>query len=232
MTVLDPTPEQCLAPGHFVDSDHPDVIAFAERVCEAAGADDDRERAVALFLAVRDGIRYDPYALSIEPEDYRASTIVHASSAYCIPKAILLTASCRVVGIPARLGFADVRNHLQSEKLRATMGTDLFAWHGYSELWLGERWVKVSSAFNIELCERFGTKVLDFDGQNDALMHPFDEAGNRHMEYVNDRGSYDDLPLEEIMATFTELYATSWGAALEAGDHDDEAFAASEETPR
>ena len=109
---------------------------------------------------------------------------------------MLLTAAARRCGIPARLGFADVRNHLTSEKLSAQMGTDLFAWHGYSELLIGDRWFKLSTAFNIELCDRFGVKTLDFDGTDDALMHPFDMAGNRHMEYVNQRGSFDDLPLD------------------------------------
>lgn len=224
MTILDPSPEQCLSAGHFVDSDHPDVVEFARTVCNAAGATTERDRAVALFLAVRDGIRYDPYSVSADPDWYRASRVVHAESAYCIPKAILLTALCRAEGIPARLGFADVVNHLQSEKLREVMGTDVFAWHGYSELWLGGRWVKVSSAFNIELCERFGTKVLEFDGANDALMHPFDEAGNRHMEYVAQRGSYDDLPFEEILATFAEIYTFASADSLPDGS-DDEAFA-------
>lgn len=227
MTIMDPAPEQCLSPGWFVDSDHPDVVEFAREVCRNADASTDRERSVALFLAVRDGIRYDPYSVSIDPDWYKASRVVHAESAYCIPKATLLTALCRAEGIPARLGFADVRNHLQSEKLRQTMGTDVFAWHGYSELWLGERWVKVSSAFNIELCERFGTKVLDFDGEHDALMHPFDRAGNRHMEYVAQRGSYDDVPLDEILATFAEIYTFADADSLPDGSGD-EAFAATD----
>jgi transglutaminase-like putative cysteine protease len=203
-TGLDPA--DCLASTWFVDADHPDVRRFAEQVCDGAAAGSDRERAVALFLAVRDGIRYDPYSSTREPGDYRASHVVHEPAAYCIPKAVLLTASCRAVGVPAALGFADVRNHLQSEKLRQKMGTDVFVYHGYSELWLGARWVKVSSAFNRELCERFGTKVLEFDGEHDALMHPFDTSGNRHMEYVRQRGSYADLPLDDILTTFDEVY--------------------------
>ena len=44
------------------------------------------------------------------------------------------------------------------------MGTDVFMWHGYSELLLGDRWFKLSSAFNVGLCERFGVEVLEFDG--------------------------------------------------------------------
>ena len=133
------------------------------------------------------------------------------------------------MGIPARLGFADVRNHLTSEKLSDQMGTDLFAWHGYSELLLGDRWFKLSTAFNIELCDRFGVKTLEFDGTDDALMHPFDKAGNRHMEYVDQRGSFDDLPLERILADFAAIYGTdvssSDGPRQAAEAAGDEAFA-------
>ena len=109
------------------------------------------------------------------------------------------------------------------------MQSDIFAWHGYSELLLGDRWHKLSTAFNIELCDRFGVKALDFDGTGDALMHPFDTAGNRHMEYVNQRGTFDDLPLDRILADFAEIYgddiATSAGAPGSATAAGDDAFA-------
>jgi len=213
--------EQCLGPTEFLDCDHPDVVAYAREVCRGAGADQPDDKAVALFLAVRDGWRYDPYSSTHDPDDYRASNVLQRSAAYCIPKAVLLTTLCRAEGIPARLGFADVRNHLQSEKLRERMGTDVFAYHGYSELYLDGRWLKVSSAFNKELCERFGTKVLDFDGHHDALLHAFDDQGNRHMEYVNERGSFTDLPFAEIMAAFDELYGP---AVTDGTAEDDEAF--------
>ncbi|MFV0307537.1 MAG: transglutaminase-like domain-containing protein [Desertimonas sp.] len=215
-------PEDCLAPTWFVDSDDTAVVAFAERVIAEAGATTDRDKVVALFLAVRDGWRYDPYNTSYEPEAFRASAVLASERNWCVPKSVLLVAACRAAGIPARLGFADVRNHLQSEKLRESMGTDLFIFHGYAEMWVEDGWRKASSAFNRELCERFGTKVLDFNGIDDALMHPFDESGNRHMEYVNQRGSFVDLPLDEMLAAFAEVYGTDWGDDAGATD---EAFA-------
>lgn len=193
-----------LAPTWFIDCDAPEVGAFAE---EAIGDATDRtEQAVRLFEAVRDGIRYDPYNTSREPGAYRASAIAATEANWCVPKAVLFAAAARRVGIPARLGFADVTNHLTSAKLADRMKTDVFAWHGYTELLLGDRWFKLSTAFNKSLCERFGLKTLDFDGTADALMHPYDVAGNRHMEYIRQRGSFDDLPLEQIFATFDEIY--------------------------
>ena len=195
-------------PTWFIDADSDAVGEFVERTLSGSEVDRDDERAVAvaLFKTVRDSIRYDPYAVSVAPEYFRASTVASSESNWCVPKAVLYTATLRHVGIPARLAFADVRNHLASEKLTEAMGTDLFTWHGFTELYLDGRWLKASTAFNIEMCERFGVEVLEFDGTTDALMHPHDNAGRRHMEYVRQRGSFTDLPLEQILATFAEIY--------------------------
>lgn len=193
-----------LQPGKFVDSDHPDVIAFARATTE--GASSDRERASRLFLEVRERLRYDPYTVVVDPDEYKASTLLRRERAYCIPKAVLLCAAARAVGIPARLGFADVRNHLASPRLLEMLGTDLFAWHGYVELWLDGRPLKAAPAFNASLCKYFGVAPLEFDGEHDALLQAHDGQGRRYMEYVRERGLHVDLPLEEILASFAEIY--------------------------
>jgi transglutaminase-like putative cysteine protease len=191
---------------NFVEADHPAVVAFAEEA--TAGASSERDKAVALYYAVRDGIRYDPYSMSEDPDTYRSSTVLKAGSASCIPKAVLLCGAARAAGIPARLGFADVRNHLSTPKLLERMGgSDLFIWHGYTELALDGGWVKVTPAFNIELCERFGVLPLDFDGEHDALFHPYTADGRAHMEYVRYRGTFEELPFDEIMADFRQAFA-------------------------
>ena len=187
----------------LIDSDHPAVIAFAR---EYAHGHDARERAVALYLAVRDGFLYDPYRIDLSLDGMRASAVLDSGYGWCVPKAALLAAALRADGIPARLGFADVRNHLSTERMRETMKTDLFLWHGYTDIWLDDQWVKATPAFNISLCERFGLLPLEFDGRSDSLYHPFDRAGNRHMEYVNQRGSFDDLPLAQIVEDFKRVY--------------------------
>lgn len=221
-TKIDPA---WLEPTWYLDSDSDEVAAFAT---EARGSSSDpTATAVALFYAVRDGIRYDPYVKADGPEGFRASTVAASTANWCTPKSVLLTAAARYCGIPARLGFADVRNHLSSEKLSAQMGTDLFIWHGYTEFLLDGHWRKASSAFNIELCDRFGVKTLDFDGTSDSLMHPFDVDGNRHMEYVNQRGSFNDLPLDEMLADFEQTYATWYGT--DRSSNDDHAFDADPE---
>ncbi|MEA2166848.1 MAG: hypothetical protein QOF76_148 [Solirubrobacteraceae bacterium] len=198
-----------LQPSECVDSDHPAVRAYAERAID--GATDQHEQIRRLFATVRDSIRYDPFNFSQDRADYRASAVAGVDSAFCIPKAILFTAGARSLGIPARMAFADVRNHLQPEGLREKMGTDLFLWHGYSELLVDGVWRKASPAFNRELCARFGVEALDFDGTADAILHPYNGGGARYMEYVTDRGSFEDFPFEEFLADVVAAYPAMAG---------------------
>ncbi|MEM7118905.1 MAG: transglutaminase family protein [Chloroflexota bacterium] len=206
-----------LEPTWFIDSNSEAVAQFAQEA--ANGAAEPVAIARNLFYAVRDGYRYDPYVIQYNPDAFRASTIAVSERNWCTPKSILLTAAARHLGIPARLGFADVRNHLTTKKLTELMGTDLFVWHGFAELWLNGRWVKLSTAFNLELCQRFGVKVLEFDAENGALMHPFDQQGQRHMEYVHERGSFADLPLQQMFDDFA-VYYPGWKATHRDGGQD------------
>jgi hypothetical protein len=173
-----------LRPPRFLDSDHPSVAEFARKTTQGAGSD--AERAVRLFYVVRDRIRYDPYTSNLEPETFKASVTLGRDATFCVPKAILLAAGARAVGIPSRLGFADVRNHLATARLLRILRTDL--------------------SCDLSLCERFAVKPLEFNGRDDALLHPFDHEGKRHMEYVHDRGSHADLPLDEMARALREAY--------------------------
>lgn len=197
-----------LRPGRYIDSDHPAVVAFSKT--NSSGRTE-RERAVALYYAVRDAIRYNPFLDFSKDETFRASHCITAGEGFCIGKAALLAACARAEGIPARVGFADVKNHLTTPALLERMGTDLFIYHGYAELLLEDRWVKATPAFNLELCRRFRVKPLEFDGREDSIFHPFDEQDRRHMEYLRDRGSHADVPVEEIMLAFREAYPVLYG---------------------
>ncbi len=193
-----------LAPTDFLDADHPAVRRFAE---EAAGtAATDRQRAVNLFYRVRDDFRYNPYAFTLEADKYQASYVLAAEEGFCIQKAILLAAAARALNIPARLGFGNVKNHLTTERLKQLMGGDLFVFHGYTILFLDGRWVKATPAFNRSLCDKFGTRPLEFDGRSDAVFHPYDNQGRLHMEYVHDYGAFDDFPLEMMIAEMRRYY--------------------------
>ncbi len=187
-----------------IDCDHAAVMVFANQHTD--NCTDPRERAIRLFYAVRDSILYDPYAYRLSVEGLRASTTLSIGRAWCVPKAILLAACCRAVGIPSRLGFADVRNHLSTDRMRRHMKDDVFCWHGYTSIYLDETWLRVTPAFNLELCQRFKLKPLEFDGRSDALFHPFDLKGNKHMEYVRYRGEFEDVPIDQIAKTFHREY--------------------------
>jgi transglutaminase-like putative cysteine protease len=225
----EPGPEH-LAHTAILDGDHPAVADYAAD--RARGVRNAVEVAVRLYYAVRDDLRYDPYGVGIGAESMRASRALLARRGWCVSKAGLLTACCRARGIPARMGFADVRNHLSTARLRETMRTEVFYWHGYSSIRLGERWVKATPAFNRELCEKFGLLPLDWDGHGDSLYHPYDREGRRHMEYLRDHGEFADVPLERMQETWRREYPQFAGGAGLAGQGADfEADVAAENDP-
>lgn len=202
-----------LSSAEYVDSGHPAIEAFAAEHATGSGA---CARAISLYYAVRDRIRYNPFLDFSKPSAFRASDCLAAGEGFCVGKASLLAAAGRAAGIPSRIGFADVKNHLTTPRLYEYMGRDEFIFHGFAEMLIDGRWVKATPAFNLALCEKFRVKPLDFDGRNDSIFHPFDADERRHMEYLRDRGSYADVPVAEIRAAFKEYYPRLYALAGEA----------------
>ncbi len=190
-----------LATAEYIDSGHPTVTAKASELCATIAARRDAARAV--FYFVRD-LLYEGGDFE-DLEIYRASSVLAAGHGYCVGKAALCTALARAAGIPARLGFADVRNHLASPRLLAAMGTDVFAWHGYSQLFLGGRWVSLSPTFDAGTCRRAGVPPLEFDGAHDALLQSFDGTGAT-MTYLKRHGIFHDVPAQFLAAEMPRLY--------------------------
>lgn len=199
-----PTTETYLKTSYFLDFKHPVVQEFVQTHTTKGASP--LQNAVQLYYAVRDEIRYNPYYFSVEKTAFKASKVLERKEDWCVPKAVLYAACCRAIEIPARLGYADVRNHLSTERMRQQMKTDVFAWHGYAELYLEGKWVKATPAFNKALTDKFRLKSLEFDGKSDSIYHPFDLDGNQHMEYLKERGTYPDVPLAEMLQSFAELY--------------------------
>ena len=195
---------QELLPTAMVESDHPEVRKFADQHSDASASATDN--AVSIYYAVRDDFRYDPYSIDLSERGLSASHVLSTGRGWCVNKAVLLAACCRAIGIPARLGYADVRNHLSTERMRKKMGTDLFVWHGYTSILLDEKWMKATPAFNIELCEKFRLRPLEFTGCEDSIYHPFDLDGQKHMEYVTFRGEFCDVPLQQIIDDMEKYY--------------------------
>ncbi len=189
----------------FLDCATEPVQRFAAET--TAGESTDIGKAVKLFYAVRDGCRYDPFSMRLDPRIYVASDVLRTRAAYCIPKAILLTAAARAAGIHAAIGLSDVVNHLTTEKLKERMGgKTYFMYHGYAVLYLDGQWVKAAPAFNIELCDRFGVRPTEFDGRSDAVYQAFDTSNRRHMEYVKHHGTWSEFPYDMVEADFRAFY--------------------------
>jgi len=157
-------------------------------------------KAKYLFYFVRDEIEYNLYVPSDKPEYYKASRILQESEGFCIQKAVLLTALSRAVGIPARLHLTAIRNHLVSDKLKQLMRGNLFPTHGYTEIYVEERWIKVAPTFDRRMCEKNRLMTVEFDGVHNALLPACNQDGEPHIEYVQDHGHYDDLPFDKIIA--------------------------------
>ncbi len=196
--------DQYLRPGRFIDSDHPTVVEFAEH--HRGVSAEPLEQAVSLYYAVRDGVRYNPYRFSRDPQHLCASHALAEGESYCVPKAHLLAACARHCGIPARIGLADVRNHLSTPKLLALLRSDVFAMHGFTELFIDGRWVKATPAFNALLCQMFGVAPLEFDGRNDSIFHPYNDNGERYMEYLVEHGSFAEVPEELFFGHLQRVY--------------------------
>lgn len=192
-----------LKPTFYIDYDTPGIREKAEEFSLLHT----EEKAKAIFYFVRDHVLYTPYSPFFLPEHYRASTILKRGSGYCVQKAVLLTALARSNHIPARLVFANIKNYLIPEKLLKMMGTNVFVFHGYNELYIRERWVKVTPTFNKEMCKKLNIQPVEFDGQNDATFHAYDLNGQMHIEYTRDYGNFSDLPFEKMMNSFKTQYS-------------------------
>jgi transglutaminase-like putative cysteine protease len=197
--------EQYLVPTTIIDSDNDAIKDYAATAVKDA-ADDPVEKSVNLYYAVRDGIWYDPYLPFYRPEHYRASNVLKRGRAFCIGKATLLCALGRACGIPSRVGFADVRNHLATRQLLEFLGSDIFTYHGFTEFYLNGEWLKATPAFNIQLCKKHQVIPLEFNGREDSIFHPFNLEEKQFMEYVADHGSYADIPVEEIVEGWRKVY--------------------------
>lgn len=200
-------PAQYLQPGELMDADHPDVIAFSQQFAKGESA---LEKAVSLYYHIRDSFLYDPYQLDLRASKMKASYFITQQRGYCIEKANLLGACARVQGIPSRLGFANVRNHIGTEKFVEYLGTDIMVFHGYTDLYLDGKWVKATPAFNIELCKKLNVAPLEFDGTQDSIFQEFDQEGGRYMDYVHDYGTFAEWPrtlfIEELKKYYPRIF--------------------------
>jgi transglutaminase-like putative cysteine protease len=196
--------ERYLKPAARIDSGHPSIKGKAQSLIK--GKREAADKAKSLFYWVRDEIKYNPFLTLEFSESFRASKTLERGQGFCIEKAALLAAFARAVGIPARLHFADIRNHLVSGRLLKVMGTNLFSYHGYTELYIDGKWVKATPAFDLKMCHKNRIIPVEFDGQNDAILYSHNLDGKLQIEYVKDHGYREDVPVDEILAAWDKYY--------------------------
>ena len=187
-----------------------------------SGLQTDKEKAISLYYFVRDEIKHNAYAPLHDPDRYKASNTLQAGNGICQQKAILLVALARAIGIPARVGLIDIRDHLISDTFREMIGgINILPLHGYAELYLDGKWIHASPAYDIEICRRKRFVPVEFDGVNDAKDSPHDLDGNPHVEHLKYHGPYDDFPWDDILKYYMEWSVSlgrEWGEFKDAGE--------------
>ncbi|MDF4223356.1 transglutaminase family protein [Maribacter sp. M208] len=183
-----------LSPTYFYDFESNEIQAIVSEFKDASLSQ--KEIAIALYNKVRDHWRYDPYSLSFNKEKYRASEIAKRTNGHCIDKSIVLIACLRAMDIPARIHLAKVKNHIGVERLIEKFGSNELTPHGMVDAFIDGKWLKLSPTFNTSLCEMLRVAPLDFDGENDAVLQEFSADGTQFMEYLEDYGHFEDVPME------------------------------------
>jgi transglutaminase-like putative cysteine protease len=196
--------QKYLEPTYFLDFDNGDVLAFAESNSDKN--QNNKENAIQLYYAVRDGFKYNPYVLDLRKEGLKASSLLKKNNGYCIEKALLLAATARAIGIPSRLSFYIVANHIATGRIEKVLRTNKLVFHGATEFYLDEKWLKVTPAFDARLCHYLDVATLEFDGTEDAIFQQFDEKGNVFMEYLHSYGDFDDMPYDLAISEFIKHY--------------------------
>ncbi|SNS86726.1 Transglutaminase-like superfamily protein [Ekhidna lutea] len=201
---------------YFFDYESPEIQELIAQFKNPALSD--QEKAAGLYLKIRDGWRYNPYDIHFRKEALKASNIVQKKHGHCIDKSILYIAGLRGLGIPAKLHLAKVKNHIAVERLTEKFGTNELTPHGMVDVFIDGKWVKATPAFNAELCRLTGVEPLEFDGTADSIFQEYNQDGKEFMEYLEDYGSFDDVPFEFIQQNMEENYPKLKSLLNEAGE--------------
>lgn len=196
--------ENYLSETEFLNFSHEDVIAFNQKAQFSEYA----TKELALYYLVRDSFLYDPYHLDLRPKSLKASVITEKNRAWCVEKSILLASLMRLNNIPSRLGFAIVKNHVGVEKLYKYLKKEEIVFHGYCEVFINDKWIKCTPAFDKRICRISKVEPLDWDGKTDSLFQEFtnSEKETQFMEYLHDYGTFDDVPVELMNAEMKKHY--------------------------
>lgn len=186
----------------YLNYSHP---AFDEFLKDTTLRGNETEQALQLYYLVRDAFLYDPFHLDLRPQSLTASGVLAKKRAWCVEKAILLAACARKQGIPSRLGYAIVVNHIGTDKLEKYLQKKEIVFHGYVSLFLNGNWVKCTPAFDRKVCRINKVSPLEWDGKTDSMFQEF-EGNQQFMEYVHFYSEFDDVPVELMNSEMKKHY--------------------------
>ncbi len=186
----------------FLDFQHDSFNEFTAKIDRTLP---EKEIAIALYFLVRDAFLYDPYHLDLTSEGLKASNVLSKKRSWCVEKSSVLAACLRKFGIPSRLGYAIVTNHIGVEKLTHYLRREEIVFHGFVDVFLNGKWVKCTPAFDQRICRVSGVTPLDWDGETDSLFQEFDQ-GKKFMEYKHFYGTFNDVPIELMNAEMKAHY--------------------------
>lgn len=191
---------------NFYNHTHPDIQEIINQF-NFRENQSDKEKAIEIYNFVRDKWYYSPLRISLKEEDSLASNLVKRKKGHCIDKSIILITLLKAVEIPARLGLAKIKNHIAVERVIQFLETDILVPHGYVEIFLEEKWVKATPAFNKSLCDKLKVNTLEFNGKEDSIFQEYCAEGtNLFMEYIEDYGTFDTVPLDKIEELLVSHY--------------------------
>ena len=201
LSKLKPSDEN-LAETSFLNFSHPSFDAFLKNIDTTKPA---KYLAIDLYYLVRDGFIYDPYHLDLTHDGLKASNVLTKKRAWCVEKSIVLCAAARKMKIPARMGFAIVKNHIGVEKLISYLKREEIVFHGFVEVFLNGKWVKCTPAFDERICAISKVEPLNWDGETDSLFQAY-EKEQLFMEYLHFYGVFSDVPIELMNAEMKKYY--------------------------
>lgn len=196
----------------FLDYNTPNFLDYIEEVKRKSK----NEQATYLFHKVRDDFRYDPYHLDLRKEALVASNIIKKRKAWCVEKSIVLAAGFRAIGIPSKLGYGIVVNHIGVERLVNYLKRPEIVFHGYVSAFIDNKWVKVTPAFDELVCRASKVDVMNWDGKSDVMFQEYNKSGNRFMEYIHYYGEFKDVPMKlmnnEMEKYYPHLFEESYNS--------------------
>jgi transglutaminase-like putative cysteine protease len=194
-TAAYPRPEEALGATDVIEAEAPAIRELANRI---AGPAEGTEAACLLFEWVRDEIRYD-MAPDVEGrEDWCATGTLERGQGFCQQKAVLLASVLRARGIPAGVVLQDLLDHKIPPAYVELIGSQRLELHGLTCAFLDGRWVRLDPTLPRAFVEKKRYRLVEFDGENDAVLALTDLDGRPHFEVLEELGTWPDLPDEVV----------------------------------